>query len=223
MNIEQLMTREVVVAQPETTLKKVAESLVRHRITGVPVCDALGAVIGVVSEADILYKERNPVERHGLVNWLSGGPLPAEAAKTAALTAGEAMTAPAITIAPGETVEHAARLMMTRGINRLPVLDGARLVGIVTRADLVRAFARTDEEIAHEIREDVIRQTMRVDPALVAVEVDEGAVSLSGQVQTQNDASLIEHFAARVPGVVALVSTVSWLDDNGALRETPVP
>ena len=76
MNVEQLMTREVVVVQQEATLKEVAESLVRHRITGVPVCDALGAVIGVVSEADILYKERNPVERYGLVSWLSADRFP---------------------------------------------------------------------------------------------------------------------------------------------------
>jgi len=220
VNVEQLMTCEVVVVQQEATLKEVAQSLVRHRITGVPVCDALGAVIGVVSEADILYKERNPVERHGLVSWLAGGPLPAEAAKTAALTAGGAMTAPAITISPRETVEHAARLMMTNGINRLPVLDGARLVGIVTRADLVRAFTRSDAEIAHEIQDDVIRQTLWIDPDLVVVEVDEGAVRLSGQVQTRTDASLIERFAARVPGVVSLDSTVSWLDDDGSRRET---
>ncbi len=220
MKVEQLMTREVVAVQEQATLKEVAETLVRHRITGVPVCDANGEVIGVVSEADILYKERNPVERHGLVGWLTGGPLPAEAAKTAALTAAEAMTAPAITTTPQETVDHAARLMMTRGINRLPVLDGGRVVGIITRADLVRAFARSDEEIAHEIREDVIRRTLWIDPALVAVEVEEGAVRLSGQVQTRTDASLVERFAARVPGVVSLESSVSWADDNGSLPTT---
>ncbi len=215
MNVEDLMTREVVSVQQDATLKEVAQALVHHRITGVPVCDAQGAVIGVVSEADLLYKVRPAVERDGLVGWLIGGPLPPEAAKTAALTAEEAMTAPAITISPRGTVEDAARLMMTRGINRLPVLDGTRVVGIVTRADLVRAFTRSDEELAQEIREDVIRRTLWIDPALVVVEVDDGAVRLSGQVQTRTDASLIERFAARVPGVVSLHSTVSWRDDNG--------
>jgi CBS domain-containing protein len=148
MKIEELMSRDPITVGPETSLREVAAILIEQRISGLPVVGERGVVLGVVSEADILLKERGPEPRHGgIVAWLLGNGHVDER-KLEARTAGEAMTSPAITVGVDRDVSFAARSMTEYGIKRLPVVghDGA-LVGIVTRADLVRAFARSDEEI----------------------------------------------------------------------------
>ena len=124
----------------------------------------------MISEGDILYKEHDPTEGKvgGPLGWIvDGSPNYRGAAKAQAVTAGTAMTSPAVTIPPYESVAQAARMMCEHGVNRLPVVKGDRLVGIVTRADLVRAFTRTDAEIERELREDVLARTMWVEPGRV--------------------------------------------------------
>ena len=97
-------------------------------------------MLGVVSETDILFKERTAPDRNGVVDWLVHYAEDPPLAKLDARTAGEAMTTPAVTIASGRSIADAAALMLELRIDRLPVVDSGRLVGIVTRADLVRAF-----------------------------------------------------------------------------------
>ncbi len=135
--------------------------------------------------------------------------------KFRAHTAEKAMTSPAVTIAPERTVTEAARAMVQKGVNRLPVLDeNDRLVGIVTRADLVRAFLRTDEEIERELREDVAVRTLWIDPERISISVDHGEVLLRGEVDSDADAELLERFARRVPGVVGVLSQLHWQLDK---------
>ena len=112
------------------------------------------------------------------------------------------MTAPALTIRPLQSVSEAAKLMLARRVNRLPVVDGTRLVGIVTRADLVRAFHRSDDEIETEIRDDVLMRMLWIPPETLRLRVVDGVVELSGTVDTQTDAELVAEFVRRVPGVV---------------------
>jgi len=218
------MTEDVIVVRPETPLKEVAETLAARRISGLPVVDAKRKVLGVVSEADILVKERGPEPRHeGLLGWLLGGGA-AEEEKLLARTAGEAMTAPAITIEAETHVSRAARLMTEKRIKRLPVVDSeGALVGIVTRADLVRAFARSDAAIEREIKDDVIRRTLWIENGDLDVRVEDGEVRLAGKLQRRSDAELLPLFAARVPGVVAVHSTLRWEwdDSKASLESTP--
>lgn len=215
MRVQDLMTKEVWSVAPETSLKDVAGVLVEHGISGMPVCDAEGRVVGVVSEADIVVKQGGGLGRSsGLRAWLASGSKTEERRKASARTAGEAMTAPAIAVDPLSSAYAGARLMIERGINRLPVVRGQKLVGIVTRADLVRAFYRTDAEIAREIREDVIVRTALLQPGLVGVEVEQGEVTLDGQVDRRSDVRVIESLAARVPGVVGVTSKVTWRVDD---------
>jgi CBS domain-containing protein len=222
MRVEDMMTTEVRTVEPQTSLKDVARVLAELGISGLPVVDG-GRVVGVVSEADILMKERgvNPA-RHGLVGLLfSEGVDVGE--KLRALTAGEAMTAPAITITPGRPVSEAAGRMIDASINRLPVVtDDGALVGIVTRADLVRAFVRSDADIAAEIRDDVVLRTLWLAPEQVTVVVDDGAVELTGHVGTRTDAELVASLARRVPGVVLVVSDLTWDvdEDDREVRKT---
>jgi hypothetical protein len=174
-------------------------------------------VLGVISEGDILYKEHDPREGSvgGPLAWIvDGTPRYTGYVKAAALTAGKAMTAPAITIPPYESVSEAARIMCERRVNRLPVVRDERLVGIVTRADLVRAFTRGDEEIEREIREDVLERTMWIDTGKIEVVVQRGHALLTGGLQTRSDVELLGRLVGRVPGVVAVESRVAWNVDD---------
>ena len=209
MTIRELMTGGVVTVSPETPLKEVASILAEHSISGVPVCDTEGRVLGVVSEGDILYKEQGHVDRRGgPLSWLVDGTRYADVVKASARTAGDAMTSPAITITPERPAAAAARIMISKGVNRLPVVRNGILVGIVTRADLVRAFTRADEVIADEIRKDVLRHALWLDPNTVEVEVDKGDVVLSGEIEARSDAEVMRKLVLRIPGVVSVTSNV---------------
>lgn len=219
MKVNDVMTRDVVSVRPETSLKEVAAILAERRISGVPVVTDEGEVVGVVSEGDILFKERGPSQRKSALSWLLD-PFGTEGqAKVEARTAGEAMTAPAKTIAPWRLVSAAAAQMLEQHVNRLPVIDDGELVGIVTRHDLVRAFVRPDSEIEREIREDVLRDSLWIEfPERVTVAVADGKVVLGGTVDARTDAELVAAFATRVPGVVEVESSIGWLNDNGHAR-----
>jgi CBS domain-containing protein len=210
MHVADVMTRKVKTVPPDATLKEVAAILTELRVSGLPVVES-GRVVGVVSEADILLKERGPKpERHRLLGHVlaDGDPL---AAKLEARTAGEAMTSPAVTITPDRSVARAASLMIERAVNRLPVVDDdGAIVGIVTRADLVRAFVRSDEEIAHEIRDDLILRTLWIAPERIKVEVANGEVRIDGHVDSEAEAALVGTFARQVPGVVSVTSGLTW-------------
>ena len=203
MKIANVMTTDVITVSPETGLKQVAELLAARGISGAPVVDENRHVVGVVSEADILAKERWPRRPRRLERLLGRDGLDA---KTTARTAGEAMTAPAVTIGAERRVDAAAALMLDRSINRLPVVDAeGLLVGIVTRADLVRAFAGTDEQIAREIRDDVLLRQLWLNPNSLELVVHHGEVTLSGSFAEEFERDLVVRRIRLVPGVVSAI------------------
>jgi CBS domain-containing protein len=210
VRVKDLMTKDVITIGPEASLKDVASILAERGISGVPVVGEQGEVLGVVSEADILFKERGfEGRRQGFLGWLLSGGLEAEA-KLTARTVREAMTSPAIAVESGRPVHEAAQKMTEYGVNRLPVLDDGMLVGIVTRADLVRAFTRSDAELLREICDEVIVHTLWISPDQVDVKIAKGEVTLSGRLETKTDAELLPRFVERVPGVVSVTSTLTW-------------
>jgi len=210
MKVSDVMTRDVVTVEEDTPLKDVAELLLEHDISGVPVVYE-GRVVGVVSETDILYKERGPEgEPRGTISWLLDAPDASFRRKLAARTAGEAMSSPPVTIRPTRPLAQAAAMMLEHRVNRLPVVQGDRLVGLVTRTNMVRAFARSDEEIEQAIREDVFLGTLWQSSDGVVVDVSGGEVVLRGEVQSEAQADAIRTFASRVPGVVAVESYLAW-------------
>jgi CBS domain-containing protein len=219
MNVRDVMTRDVVTVRPEWSLKSVAAILAARGISGAPVVARDGEVIGVVSEGDILFKERGPSERRDLRWRFLDARRTQGKLKPDASTAGEAMTAPAKTIASWRSISSAAAQMLEEGVNRLPVVDDGLLVGIVTRADLVRAFARSDGEIAGDIRGGVLRRTLLLAaPDEVTVAVDSGKVTLRGSVDSRADAELLSRLARKVPGVVDVESSVEWRRDDRRRR-----
>ena len=208
MRVSDVMTRDVVTVSPTMTLKQAASLLSERNIGGVPVVDG-EEILGVLSETDILYKERGPSSSEGLVDRLFRADGVAEAAKVAAETAGEAMTAPAVTIEQWEPIAAAAGKMLATGVNRLPVVKEGRLVGIVTRHDLIGMFARPDHAIEYDIRYDVVAGSFGLHPATVAIDVHDGKVKLRGHVDTPLAAELIPVAARRVPGVVSVDAHLS--------------
>ena len=214
VRVGEVMTRDVVSVTPDTPLKDVAAALVARGVSGLPVCDADGAVVGVLSEADLLVKQGGAPERSGgLFAWLVDTASAPDLAKLRAHTAGEAMTAPAITVESGAPVSEAARTMVSLGVNRLPVVEDGRLVGIVTRADLVRLFTRSDAEIARDIRQDVVKR-LWIAPERIEVEVEQGEVVLRGEAETEAEAELLLKRIPLVAGVVGVRSELSWEVDR---------
>jgi CBS domain-containing protein len=196
------MTEGVVSVTPGASLREAATVLVEHRVSGLPVIDDVGEVVGVLSETDIVMKASGGTERSGYLVWFFDSDLTGE--KVAAETVGQAMSSPAVTITPDRTVHEAARIMIEERVNRLPVVRDGKLVGILTRSDIVRAFTRTDAELASEIDEDILRRTFWAEPGSVAVAVSDGRVTLTGEVETEVDREMLPLFVSRVPGVVAV-------------------
>jgi CBS domain-containing protein len=212
MRVQDVMTTNVATTNPDALLKEAAIELVRHSTSGMPVVDGNRHVLGVISEADILAKESG--ERRGgggFLQWLVDPGDPWLTARFDAVTVGEAMSAPAHTITPDRPLAEAATIMLDEGVNRLPVVgDDGTLVGLVSRGDLVRAFARPDEEIRREIEEDVVRRAMWLDPATLDVRVTDGMVTLAGEVASAANAKLLPTLARKVPGVVDVSSSLTY-------------
>src|SRR5437870_2676179 len=171
VKIRSVMSTHVVTVTPETTLKDAASRLARYGISGLPVVDDTGRLVGVLSEADILAKEAGSSPRDGMLAWLIEDKRPRH---LDARTVADAMTSPALTIGPERTAREAAARMLADHVNRLPVTEGETLVGIVSRADLVRAFARSDSEIRQEINTEVVKQILWLDPTSLDVGVEDG-------------------------------------------------
>jgi CBS domain-containing protein len=222
LNVRDVMTRSVVSVSPETPLKDAARLLVEQRISGLPVVDR-GRVVGVLSEADFLVKAQgvDAIPHRPLARILGESrDSTAQQTKLAAVTAGGAMTSPAVTISPDRRIADAAALMTARHINRLPVVEDGRLVGIVTRADLLRAYVRSDDELARAIREDVLLRILWLDPARFEVHVEKGVASVRGQADRRSTAEMVGRVVAMVPGIVDVLDFVTWAVDDSDLRPT---
>jgi CBS domain-containing protein len=218
MTVGEVMTSEVVDAHPETSFKDVARLLDRHRISGLPVVDHDDKVLGVISETDLI-RFQAARSTPGRVRWLRTRALrrSARQATTAAraTTAGELMSTPAVTVHPEQRVADAARVMERHHVDRLPVVDEEdRLIGIVTRRDLLRVFLRTDEEIRRDVTDDVLTRALGLPPHTVVVSVRDGMATLEGQVEQRSDILLAVHLTWRVEGVVGVVSNLTFRMDD---------
>ena len=184
--VRAVMTQEVVTVNEHASFKDVAMLIAERRVSAVPVLDQEGRVLGIVSEADLVLKEEypeGPPERR----LFQGRRRRIAQAKAAGDTAAELMTAPAVTIGPDASVAEAARLLHRHGIKRLPVVDPAGpLLGIVSRADLLKVFLRSDPDIAREIRQQVLMRAMWMNPDTVAIDVRDGVVTLTGQLERRS-------------------------------------
>ncbi|WP_181809157.1 CBS domain-containing protein [Streptomyces shenzhenensis] len=213
-----VMVTDVVTAGYGTPFKELVRLLEEHRVSGLPVVDEDGKVIGVVSETDLmLHQTRDPEHDHARLM----GRARRAAVKSSATTASGVMSAPAVTVRSDATVTEAARLMAAHRVERLPVVDGQdRLVGIVTRGDLLRVFLRSDQEIVREVREEVLGNTLWLAPQAVEVTVRDGVVTLSGQLERRSEIPVAVGMTRRLDGVVDVVDRLSYRIDDKHLRPT---
>ncbi len=206
--VEDVMTKHVVAVRLNATYKEIAARLRELRVSAFPVLDDDDKVIGVVSEADLLAKEALEYGVPGLMGGLLHG---RERAKAAGVSAVDLMTRPAVTIGPREPVSRAARLMYSRKVKRLPVVDDhGRLIGIVSRVDLLSAFSRPDAEIRHAIIENVIVGSVLTDPARFTVTVKDGVVTVEGTPENPSVGRDMIEEIRHVEGVVAVRDRLSY-------------
>ncbi|HET6352678.1 CBS domain-containing protein [Streptomyces sp.] len=220
--VASVMVGDVVSVTPATPFKDVAKLLAEYDITGLPVLDDDGRVLGVVSESDLLVRQASA----GGADEEQQGPRHGRTARSAAdtrydkregLTARLLMSAPAITVHAEDTVAKAARTMLRRGVERLPVVDADdRLVGIVTRRDLLQVFLRPDSEIRRHVVEDVLTDTLGLAPNVIEVHVVDGVVTLEGQLERHSQIPVVLQLTQRLDGVVSVVDRLSSrVNDSG--------
>lgn len=197
MRVEQVMTRRVFTVTPDTSLKDASEVFLAQRISGMPVVDEQ-RVVGVLSESDIVAKETSGYS-NGAASSTEAQHLERE---RAAETTAEAMTPNPVTVEPWVSIWAAADLMTVHDVNRLPVIDkDGALVGIVTRDDLVRAFARSDRDVEREIREQLL-PSVGLSPLALAVHVERGVATMTGKVESEEVEQCLRSSLHLVPGIV---------------------
>ncbi|HWD79696.1 MAG TPA: CBS domain-containing protein [Kribbella sp.] len=219
LKVSDVMTRDVVTVTEETPYKDIVSVLATHHITAVPVVNGYGGIGGVVSETDLIRKEefqgRRPTRLRGRT----------ARTKAAGVCAGEVMSHPAITVPETATIPEAARLMAARGVTRLVVTtdDDEVLAGIVTRSDLLKAFLEPDDRILQRIRRDVVVHALWDDPFAIDIDVQDGVVTLIGEVDNRSAAEVAGKLTQDVDGVVAVDNRLTWVYDDMAATPHPLP
>ncbi|GGO24837.1 hypothetical protein GCM10010116_49930 [Microbispora rosea subsp. aerata] len=224
MKVRDVMTSEVASVNGSTPFRDVAEVLIAHEVSAVPVVDGEGHVIGVVSEADLLRKEefREQFYREGYrpplrarLREAVGHGAARTAERARGTTAAELMSSPAVTTRPYTSVVSAAREMTRHGVKRLPVVDDEGvLVGIISRHDLLKVLARADADIAREVRGDIIGNCLWADLSGVEASVSEGVVTLTGGVERRSQARVLTRMVERTNGVIGVVDRLEWKEDD---------
>lgn len=206
--VNSVMTTEVVHVLPTTPFKECVDMIRVHRVGALPVLDLAGRLLGILSESDMLRKEEH-----------STGP---DGRRAVARTAADAMTHELITAPPGATLAEAARLMHASSIRHLPITDAeGRLLGIVSRADLLKVFLRSDESIRRETDEVLLPRAFGIRSGALDVAVRDGIVHIGGEVDTSGTARLIVAFVERIEGVVGVEGSIGYRQDDARQRAEP--
>ncbi|MEH0548004.1 CBS domain-containing protein [Streptomyces sp. B21-105] len=217
--VSDVMTHTVAAIGRGASFKEVVRMMHDWKVSALPVLEGEGRVVGVVSEADLLHKEEfrdSDPDRYTQLRRLS------DLAKAGAVTAGELMTSPALTVQADATLAQAARALARAKVKRLPVVDElGMLQGIVSRADLLKVFLRDDEDITEEVRREVVSYLFPAPTSAVRVTVRDGVVTLSGRIR---DTSLVPVAARLIRAVEGVVDVEFDVSEHGRSSETaPAP
>lgn len=221
MKISELMTTGVLTVGPETSLKEVARRMLEAGVSGLPVTSEGGDLVGIITEADFVAGEadRRAVKRAGLIRFFTEQ----HEIPTHERAVGDVMTTDVVVITSDADHAEAARLMEKEGVKRLPVVDEGKLVGLVSRADMLRAFVRPDQEIIDEIRDEVMRKILWIDPNRATIESIDGNVVLRGKLETRSDVNLVVELTKRLDGVASVANHLDWDVDNTRVEMTSPP
>ena len=214
--VRDVMTTGVIAVRGDTSFKEMTAMLGSSQVSGFPVIDRAGKVLGVVSETDMLIKE---ADRASHPEVFAGLRRSRDLQKAAGVTAAELMTSPPVTIGPEEPVQHAAFLMYDRAVKRLPVVDEAgHLVGIVSQVDVLSIFSRPDEEIRREVTNLVTQPNFLMDPEDLEVTVEDGIVTLTGRPLTGQIGRDIIEAVRHIEGMVAVRDQLGPADEDDRLH-----
>lgn len=224
MKASEIMTRHVITVPHDAPVEQAAQLMLDHRVGGLPVTGPDGKLAGMVSDTDLIRRAEAGTEKrrpHWLEFILGPGKLADEYAHSHGRLVGEVMTRMPVTAAPGDSLERVVGLMERKRIHRIPILDGDRLAGIVTRADLMRALLASahhippgdasDEEIRQRLWAELERQPW-ASPGMVQAIVRDGVVTLSGGVPDPRQIDALRVLAENVPGVRAVRDEMVWCD-----------
>lgn len=233
MLVKEVMTSPVIGVLPSASVADAATLMLGNRISGLPVMEADGRLVGVVSEGDFLRREELGTKRRR--SWLlelfaSPGKVADEYVHANGRKIEEIMASEVITTTPEAPLESAVDLMSRKGIKRLPVVDGGKVVGIVTRTDLLRALLRVssnpvagptdDEKIRSAILAEMGRQIWSANGA-IRVSVNQGVAELSGVIFDERERSAACVAAENVPGVKSVVDQLTWVEPMSGMVILP--
>ena len=219
--VADVMTTMVHIAGPQTPFKLLVRLIEENRVSAIPIVDQRGMPIGIVSEADLLLKERRSELEHP--DLAHARKRREERTKADAVVASELMTSPPITVPVTTTLPEAARLMQERNVRRLVVVDGGgRIAGIVSRSDLLQVFLRTDEDLRREVREVLIPAVLLEATNGVHVDVRWNVVTLSGEVDRLSDARILARMTGDMDGVVSVIDNLTFRWDDSKVPAGPV-
>ncbi|HKS49858.1 MAG TPA: CBS domain-containing protein [Amycolatopsis sp.] len=212
--VADLMTHPVVTVSAATPFKNLVMVLTHYRIGSVPVLDSHQRPIGVVSEADLMSKE-DQRGRGEPKSWWSGPKRWTRFNKARGTTAADLMTTPVVTIRADEPVGAAARLLTSRKLRRVYVVESSgQLVGVLSRRDVLHVFLRQDDELRADIEREVLARCLWADPALTGVLVQDGEVTLRGKVELHSEARRAVTLTEAIPGVVAVYNELEFTIDD---------
>ncbi len=202
MRAREFMSTPVVSVRPDAIVKDVVQQMAAHRVSGVPVIDREGRLVGIITESDILTKLEYGAPGGGLLGLLDHLARAVGAGhKLQARTAADLMTPRVITAGPEASFRELAHLMTVHDINRIPIVEGGQVVGIVTRADLLRTMARSDAAVVEEARWRLLHD-LWIDPTPLKISTRNGVVTIAGEVGTWSEAQLVKRWVAAIEGAV---------------------
>lgn len=210
-----VMTSPAVTVRPDTAVVEAARMMARRRISGLPVVDEDGHLVGIVTEADLLLKEAGPGGLP-LVAFHAEGPPPEVQPllrRYEGRLVGDVMTREVVTAQEDTPLQQVAALMARKNVNRIPILRGRAVVGVVSRNDVLKAFLVEDEELVQRVQETL--EELGLPPGRVHVEVQDGVVRLRGQVGSPGEVRLVALCVRGLDGVVA-VDTAELVPGPGA-------
>ncbi|GES40751.1 histidine kinase [Rhizobium dioscoreae] len=223
MLIQEIMNAPAITVSPKTSVVDAATIMLDRHISGLPVVDAGGNIVGIVSEGDFLRRSELQTERKRpwLLEFLtSPGKLADEYVLSHGRSIEEVMTSEVVTIAPNASLSVAVDLMEKHGVKRLPVVVQGKVIGMACRSDLLRALANmlpkekgqaSDDQIAEAVIAELSHQDWSQN-GFIKVSVHNGVVELSGTIFDERERLAAKVAAENVPGVKSVTDQITWID-----------
>jgi len=221
--VSDVMTTRVHVATPSTTFKVLVRLIEENRVSAIPIVDPQGKPVGIVSESDLLLKERRSE-----LELEAGSPLHLwrrrqERAKAKGVVAADLMTSPVVAVGEDSTIAQAARVMQESNVRRLVVVDErGNIAGVVSRSDLLQVFLRTDQDLRSELVQRLVPAVLPTNAGAVHVDVESNVITLTGEVDRRSDVDILGRLAREVDGVVSVVNRMTYRWDDARAQALPI-